>query len=146
MIPLSPELAFRNGNLLALVCWIALAMSPPSRRWTPWVWRIAGLWVPLVLALGYVVLLWSHWGAGGFGSLAEVREFFERPGLLAAGWLHYLAFDLFVGTWMMRDAGQRGLPHPAVVPCLALTFLFGPTGLLAYAAMTVIHSKFARCP
>ena len=48
----------------------------------------------------------GHWGPGGFGSLAEVRQLFERPGLLAAGWLHYLAFDLFVGTWIARDAAQ----------------------------------------
>ena len=144
MNPLSPDLAFRAGNLLALASWIALALSPPSRRWTPRVWQLTGLWVPLLLALAYVALLLGHWGPGGFGSLAELRQLFERPGLLAAGWLHYLAFDLFVGTWIARDAAQRGLPHAAVLPCLALTFLFGPAGLLAYAALTFLHSRFAR--
>jgi hypothetical protein len=98
----------------------------------------------LLLALAYVALLLGHWGPGGFGSLAEIRQLFERPGLLAAGWLHYLAFDLFVGTWIARDAAQRGLPHSAVLPCLALTLLFGPAGLLAYAAMTFIHTRMAR--
>jgi len=144
MNPLSPDLAFRAGNLLALASWIALALSPPSRRWTARVWQLTGLGVPLLLALAYVALLLGHWGPGGFGSLAEVRQLFERPGLLAAGWLHYLGFDLFVGTWIARDAAQRGLPHGAVLPCLALTFLFGPAGLLAYAALTFLHSRFAR--
>ena len=144
MDPLSPDLAFRAGNLLALAGWLALALSPPSRRWTPRVWQITGLGLPLLLALAYVALLLGHWGPGGFGSLAELRQLFERPGLLAAGWLHYLAFDLFVGTWIARDAAQRGLPHAAVLPCLALTFLFGPTGLLVYAAMTFLRTRFSR--
>jgi hypothetical protein len=76
--------------------------------------------------------------------MAEVRQLFERPGLLAAGWLHYLAFDLFVGTWIARDVAQRGLPHWAVLPCLALCFMFGPAGLLSYAAMTFMHRRLAR--
>ena len=141
MDSLSPDLSFRAGNLLALAGWIALALSPPSRRWTPRVWQLTGLWVPLLLALAYVALLLGHWGPGGFGSLAEIRQLFERPGLLAAGWLHYLAFDLFVGTWIARDAAQRGLPHLAVLPCLALTFLFGPAGLLAYAVLTLLRRR-----
>ena len=140
----SPDLAFRLGNLVALAGWVALALSPPSRRWTPRIWQLTGWLIPLALALAYVALLLGHWGPGGFGSLAEVRQLFERPGLLAAGWLHYLAFDLFVGTWIARDAAQRGVPHLALLPCLALTFLFGPAGLLAYAALTFLHRRFAR--
>jgi hypothetical protein len=141
---LDPDLAFRIGNLLALAGWLALAASPPSRQWTPRVWRLTGWGLPLALALGYVALLLGHWGPGGFGSLAEVRQLFERPGLLAAGWLHYLAFDLFVGTWIARDAAQRSLPHLAVLPCLALTFLFGPAGLLGYAVLVALQRSSSR--
>jgi hypothetical protein len=61
--------------------------------------------------------------------------------LLLAGWIHYLAFDLFVGSWEARDARQRGVPHLALVPCLALTFLFGPAGWLLYGA---VRSRFNR--
>jgi hypothetical protein len=141
MDPLNPDLTFRAGNLVALAGWIALAVSPPARRWTPWVWRATGWITPLLLALAYVVLLVGHWGPGGYGSLAEVRLLFDRPGLLAAGWLHYLAFDLFVGTWIARQAAERRLPHAAVLPCLALTFLFGPAGLLAFATVSFIHRR-----
>jgi hypothetical protein len=143
MAALDPDLAFRGGNLLALAGWLALAASPAQRRWTPRVWQLTGWVLPLLLALGYVALLLGHWGPGGFGSLAEVRHLFERPGLLAAGWLHYLAFDLFVGTWIARDGARRGLPHGALLPCLASTFLFGPAGLLAYAALTPFRRRTA---
>jgi hypothetical protein len=44
---------------------------------------------------------------GGFSSLAAVAELFSNQWLLLAGWVHYLAFDLFVGTWETRDAVDR---------------------------------------
>ena len=52
--------------------------------------------------------------------------------MLLAGWIHYLAFDLLIGTWETRDARERGLPHLLLVPCLVLTFLLGPAGWLLY--------------
>ena len=51
------------------------------------------------------------------------------------GWTHYLAFDLFIGGWEVRDAQSRGISHLLVVPALVLTFLFGPAGLLLYLAV-----------
>ncbi len=141
---LPPDGTFSAANALAAMAWIALAASPAGRRWTPAVWRLTGWWLPLLLAAAYIVLLLGHWGPGGFGSLAQVRQLFDQPGLLAAGWLHYLAFDLFVGTWMARDAAERGIAHGFVVPCLLLTFLFGPAGLLAYAALTSLKKGISR--
>ncbi|MCW5611880.1 MAG: DUF4281 domain-containing protein [Rubrivivax sp.] len=136
-----PDAAFRLGGLLAMAGWAALALSPPGRRWTPTAWRLAGWWLPLVLALAYVALIVAHWGPGGFGSLAEVRALFASDGLLAAGWIHYLAFDLFVGTWIARDAARRGVRHLWVLPCLLLTFLVGPAGLLTYAALAALTRR-----
>ena len=81
----------------------------------------------------HAIFVVRHWGPGGFGSLAAVRELFGEPGLLAAGWLHYLAFDLFVGAWIAERAARLGLPHLVVLPLLVLTFLFGPAGLLAFS-------------
>ena len=78
----------------------------------------------------------THLGAdGGFGSVAQVQRLFAVPGLLVAGWLHYLAFDLFVGSWIAGGAAALRIPHAIVVGLLLLTFMFGPAGLLAYAAL-----------
>ena len=63
-------------------------------------------------------------------------QLFSLAGLAAmAGWLHYLAFDLFVGAWEVREARRVGLPHWVILPALALTFLFGPLGLLVFLAL-----------
>jgi hypothetical protein len=100
---------------------------------------LAGRTVPLVFAVAYVLLFAVHgMGDGGYGSLAEVRRLFDVPGLLAAGWLHYLAFDLFVGAWIAERAGALGIPHLLVLPLLLLTFMFGPAGLLAFALLRAV--------
>jgi Mn2+/Fe2+ NRAMP family transporter len=61
--------------------------------------------------------------------------FFTSPVAATAGWIHYLVFDLFVGAWQVRDAQRRGITHLAVIPCLVLTLLAGPVGLLLYLAL-----------
>ena len=56
------------------------------------------------------------------------------------GWIHYLAFDLFVGAWEVRDAQARGIHHLLVIPCLFLTLMAGPGGLLLYWAIRIVHT------
>jgi hypothetical protein len=99
--------------------------------------------VPALLALVYAAIVATQWGgsAGGFQTLSAVATLFSQPWLLLAGWVHYLAFDLFVGTWEVLDAQERGIPHGLVLPCLALTFAFGPAGWLAYAMLRAGHAS-----
>ena len=93
--------------------------------------------MPLVLSAGYTAVVLAFWSSadGGFDSLANVARLFESRWLLLAGWVHYLAFDLLVGTWVVRTARQEGLAHLLVLPCLAATFLFGPAGYLLFQGL-----------
>ncbi len=126
---MSAELLFSISSFVVLPGWLLLALAP---RWR-WTQRIAAVTLPLALAVVYLILLVTNFGkGGGFGSLAQVSKLFENPWVLMAGWIHYLAFDLFTGGWIVRDSERLGITHAFVVPCLALTFLFGPTGLLAW--------------
>ena len=132
----SPDFLFSLCNGIALVAWVALALSPPSRRWTPWTWRITGRLLPLAFSVVYVPLILANLGGeGGFGSIAEVQALFAVPGALVAGWVHYLAFDLFVGTWIAQRSAQLGIRHAFALPVLLLTFIFGPAGLLGFALL-----------
>ena len=63
---------------------------------------------------------------------------FSNPYVLAAGWIHYLAFDLFVGAWEVYDSQKNGLPHRLVIPCLVLTLMLGPAGLALYLGLRAI--------
>jgi hypothetical protein len=146
MIPLPPpEWVFSAGSRLAMLGWLALALSPAGARWTPLARRFAGRWVPATLAVAYVALFAQHgMGDGGYGTLAEVQRLFAVPGIATTGWLHYLAFDLFVGAWISERAQALGLPHWLLLPMLALTFLFGPAGLLAWALVRGAMALRAR--
>jgi hypothetical protein len=55
-----------------------------------------------------------------------------------AGWIHYLAFDLFVGAWEVRDAQRQGIHHLLVIPCLLATLMAGPAGLALYWLLRVL--------
>lgn len=139
------EALFSLSSGTALFSWLALAASPHSARWAPRVRLIAGRAVPLLFAILYVTLFaTAGMGDGGYDSLASVQRLFGVPGLLLAGWLHYLAFDLFVGAWIADRAGALGMPHLAVLPLLGLTFLFGPAGLLAFALLRMFWLRRTR--
>jgi ABA4-like protein len=137
---MTPNQLFSLANLIALSAWVLLALLP-RRRWV--IDIVAGLAVPALLAAVYVPLVATNWSSssGGFSTLANVAELFANPWLLLAGWVHYLCFDLLVGCWEVRDARGRGLPHMLVVPCLVLTFMFGPAGWLLYQG---VRSAYPR--
>jgi hypothetical protein len=122
---------FEAVNMLALAGWAALVLG---WRWPVWSQRVGGLAAPLLLAVAYAGLVLAFWSRapGGFGSLAEVMALFTMPEIALAGWIHYLAFDLFVGAWEVRTARREGIAFLLVLPCLVLTFLFGPAGFLLF--------------
>lgn len=137
---LEPALMFSLANGLALMAWLALLASPARAPWASRVWQISGGFVPLVLSALYVAMLALHWrGEGGFGSIEAVRAMFDVPGVLVAGWTHYLAFDLFVGAWIARRCARLGIGHAWVMPLLLFTFMLGPLGLLAFALLRALR-------
>lgn len=133
---MTAEQLFSILNLVTVAAWLPLVFLP-RRRWATTLLPVA---VPSALATIYVALVIATLtqGEGGFSSLTAVRTLFDNDWGLLAGWTHYLAFDLFIGGWEVRDAQRRGVPHLLVVPALVLTFLFGPAGFLIYLAVRLL--------
>ena len=131
---MSPDSLFQLANPLAMIGWIILALSPLAPRWAD---RIGGFAIPALLSLLYAGVILGYWwqGQGGFDSLANVMLLLSDPWMALAGWVHFLAFDLFIGGWITRQARAEGIGHLLVLPCLVLTFLFGPVGLLLFLSM-----------
>lgn len=137
---MAPDVIFSICNTAVLPGWLLLAILP---RWK-WTTRlIASVIIPALLGCVYLYLVLTHFSEaeGGFGSLAQVQQLFQNPFALLSGWIHYLAFDLFIGSWEVRDAQRLGLNHFLVIPCLALTFLFGPIGLQLYFLLRFAAKK-----
>lgn len=135
------ETMFAATNLVALLGWLALAALP--RRETV----LAGvLWAGVALLCAAYAAMFAGL-AGGFLDPARaapgsapafeytvdgLMALFAGKGAIVLGWTHYLAFDLFVGLWIARDADIRGVGRLVQLPFLFATFMAGPIGLLAW--------------
>jgi len=119
-----------------MLSWLCLSaslfISDPLRSA---IWTGTTIAVPAVLGVAYAILLSQglrERTGGGFGSIGAVRQLFTSDAALAAGWLHYLAFDLFAGSWIAQEGLAADVPLLLILPCLILTFLAGPVGLVAF--------------
>jgi hypothetical protein len=138
---MNPDQLFSLANALALAAWLGLLLLPNVAAIRN---VIAAAVIPCLFALAYVVILARFFDPGGFtkfSTLEGLASLQGSPWLLLAGWLHYLAFDLFAGAWEVRTARRDGIAHLAVVPSLILTFLAGPAGLLVFTITRLIIRK-----
>jgi hypothetical protein len=135
---MSADFLFQVANPIALAGWVALAFSPLAPRVLG---LLGGTAVPMLLSTGYAAIVLSHWasGQGGFDSLESVEQLFQSRWLLLAGWVHYLAFDLLLGAWQVRTARREGIAHLQLLPCLLVTFMFGPAGYLLFQVLRASH-------
>lgn len=127
---------FEGASALALIAWVGLILLP---RWAALIATLR-FGVLSALALLYVTLIFGYFftvEGGGFNSIAEVRTLFASDPVLVAGWVHYLAFDLFVGLWIAARADAMRLNRFLQAPILAATFMFGPLGLALFYAVLV---------
>ena len=136
---MTPDILFQFTGPPALLGWLVLALSPLFPVWAD---RMSAIVIPALLSVAYTALVLAYWSdaPGGFDSLANVMLLFTDPHVALAGWVHYLAFDLLIGAWITRTARAEGVAHLLVLPCLGLTFLFGPAGFLLFTALRAIRA------
>lgn len=136
---MSLEQFFSLAGGVAMAGWLVLLFAPAGSAWPG---RVV-FPVAIALAMSYAALIGTYFAgsAGGFGSLADVAVLFATPGVLLAGWVHYLAFDLLVGSWERREADRLGLSRLLLAPCLVLTFLLGPLGWLLFLAVRHVRLR-----
>lgn len=141
---MTPDLAFTICNAAVIPAWLMLAAAPRAE----WTHRLVhSALIPLILAIVYMTAFALNSDSpegSGFSSLHGVMQLFTAPYAVLAGWVHYLVFDLFVGSWEVRDAARRGIPHWMVVPCLFFTLMLGPVGLMAYLLLRGIRTGVWR--
>jgi Domain of unknown function (DUF4281) len=125
------ETIFASCSALAFAGWAALAFAPLARPRIILFARAAALLLCAAYLAQFLLITQPVPGAS-FSTLAGVTALFSVPGNVMMGWTHYLAFDLFIGSWEVKDAGARGIPHWVVLPCLFFTLMLGPVGLGLY--------------
>ncbi|WP_158829594.1 ABA4-like family protein [Mucilaginibacter lacusdianchii] len=131
---------FSLASTTAALQWLLLIIFP---KWRVTLWLIRYPVVPVLLSVIYCIYIGGFFSTpgGGYGSLQQVRMLFASDSLLLAGWVHYLAFDLLIGFAIIRSSQERTIPHWLVIPCLVLTFMFGPVGFLLYQIIKKIRQS-----
>ena len=134
------ETLFGWSGQAAMIGWLVLVLGP--RRWSIVRW-IPKFIIPLGLSLVYAVLMLINFfqSPGGYGSLSDVRALFSNENLLLAGWIHYLAFDLFIGAWIGERADELGISRLIQPVFFAATFMFGPLGLALFLITHALYTS-----
>ena len=139
---MSYEALFGYAGNLTMLGWLLLILVPNWKYTRPIVQY--GV-ISILLSLLYAYLIFLAPGGsmdlGSFGSLEGVMGLFTDPKATLAGWVHYLAFDLWIGSWEVGDAQKRGINRWFVLPCLLFTFMLGPVGLLLYLILRSVMTK-----
>ena len=133
------ERLFEWSSLAVMPFWALMILLPRARVTVRVMRAPVG---PVLFALLYAALVLPRLGA-----LLPLLMRPELPGVAALlgtpegatiAWVHFLAFDLFVGRWAYLDSRERGVSPWVMAPVLLFTLMFGPLGLLAYLALRAL--------
>ncbi|WP_350292512.1 ABA4-like family protein [uncultured Croceitalea sp.] len=138
---MSPTDVFSLANMTAMPMWILMIFLP---KWKGTRFLMDYKVIPIVLALVYAFYIFTAIQIGGgmdFGSLSSVMALFTEENAVLAGWVHYLAFDLLVGMWMLNQNKELKIHQLLMAPCLFGTFMLGPVGFLAFMIIKTIKQN-----
>ncbi|MBX3478308.1 MAG: DUF4281 domain-containing protein [Brevundimonas sp.] len=127
----APDILYALTGLVIVICWAFLILHPNrSSRFI----TVPKFGVPLAFGLIYAGVMMAKFAGsgGGYGSIAEVRALFVHDDILLAGWLHYLAYDFFIGVWIAEQADRMGLSRQIQAVILVVAFMFPPMGLALF--------------
>lgn len=138
---MTPTEIFSIAGMIAMPMWILMILLPN--------WKVTQLLIdfkvaPILLSTLYVIYISKAIVIGGgmdFGSLASVMALFTEENAVLAGWVHYLAFDLLVGMWMLDQNKEQSIHQFIMAPCLFLTFMLGPVGFLLFISIRAFKQK-----
>ena len=133
-------------NFGILPLWIMLIMIPNSKFTQFFVNSII---VPLILSATYTYIIYQAILMDEpifdffklYLSLDNLYILFATESFLLVFWLHFLALNLFLGSWISRDGIKYNMPRSLVFVPLILVYLAGPLGLVLYWIIRVFYAK-----
>jgi hypothetical protein len=135
-------LLFRLSNLLVLPFWVLMILLP-RWRWTARILRspFASAAPALIYAALVLPRLDTIWPAIARPTLTGVATLLGSPEGATIAWVHFLAFDLFIGRWIYLDSQERRLSALLTAPVLFLTLMLGPLGFLLYLVIRAVATS-----
>ena len=133
-------------NFGVLPFWAMLILIPNSRLTQIFVNSVI---LPLILATAYIYVIYQTILLEEnlfetfklYLSFDNLYTIFAVESFLLAFWLHFIALNLFLGSWVSRDGVKYIIPKSVVFVPLVLIYFFGPLGLVIYWMVRIFYSK-----
>ena len=140
------EILYMWINLGVLPFWFMLILFPQSHLCRIFATSI----IPILILSGtYIFLLYKSYLVnydfiGNFSlylGLNELSRLFEDNLYILFFWSHFVAINLFVGGWIVKDAQKFYINKFLIAIPLILTYLIGPIGLFVYWIIRIFYAK-----
>ena len=126
--------------------WIMLIIIPNSKVTKFFVNSII---LPLILSTTYVYVLYQTILLDEpifdifrlYLSLDSLYTVFATESFLLIFWLHFVALNLFLGSWISRDGIKYNMSRSLIFVPLILVYFTGPLGLVLYWIIRVFYAK-----
>lgn len=133
---MSYDLIFSSSSLLVMPFWFLMIFAG-FWGWTTRIMR--SLWGVIPAAILYALLVLPDalnvFAQVSNPALGNIAALLGTPAGATISWVHFLAFDLFVGRWAYLDGRERNIPWWLVSVALFFILMLGPVGLLLYLAL-----------
>ncbi len=133
-------------NLGALPFWFILIIFPQSHLSRIFVTSI----FPFLLLSGvYIFILYKSYLIGYdfdgnfslYLGLNELSRLFEDHLYLMVFWTHFIAINLFIGGWIVKDSQKFSINKVLLAFPLLVTYFVGPIGLFLYWIIRIFYAK-----
>ena len=150
LIQFQEYLSFENLYILTsfgiLPFWILLIIIPDSKVTQFFVNSII---LPLILSTAYIYVVYQIILLDEpifdifkiYISLDNLYTIFANESFLLIFWLHFVALNLFLGSWISRDGIKYNMRRSLIFAPLILVYFTGPLGLVLYWIIRVFYSK-----
>tara|TARA_B100001250_G_C19361456_1_gene597888 strand:- start:81 stop:554 length:474 start_codon:yes stop_codon:yes gene_type:complete len=150
LIQFEEYLTFENiyiySSFGVLPFWLLLIIIPNSKITQFFVNSII---LPIILSTAYIYVLYQSILLGEpfldifklYLSLDNLYTIFATESFLLFFWIHFLALNLFLGSWVSRDSVRYNIPRKIILIPLILIYLTGPLGLVLYWLFRIFYSK-----
>lgn len=142
---MTPTQVFSIAGMVTTPMWILMIFFP---KWKVTNYLISFKIVPIILSFIYTIYIINAISISGmpdYGNLDSVMKLFTEENAVLAGWVHYLAFDLIIGMWILNASKKLNIHQLIIAPCLFATFMFGPVGFLLFFIIKIIKQNKLQC-
>ena len=140
------EMIYLWLNIGVLPFWLVLILFPQSNICK---YLVTSIFPYLILSIVYVYLVFENYenGYNFWGNfnlylgLDDLNNLFNDNAFLITFWIHFLAINLFCGSWIVRDSSKLSMPKILIFFPLLITYFIGPVGLLFYWIFRIFFAK-----